>query len=128
MDRGLKALASKGLYGLWEHGLRGRRGRGEEKKEKRGPGRSPGAIFSKCVFTLSPGLVGDCRLCFWTPLTEIFVLVKFQPDRGPPAQGPKTRSEPPPGGSWLPPARWACPPEEGLLTERREATDFPEKK
>ena len=55
MDRGLKALASKGLYGHGEHGLRGKRGRGEEKKEKRGPGRSPGAIFFEMRFYLVSG-------------------------------------------------------------------------
>ena len=55
-----------------------------------GSGAQPRRYFLKCVFSLSPGLAGRSRLCFWTPLTEISLLVKFQPDRAPPAQDPET--------------------------------------
>ena len=41
------------------------------------------AKFLKVNFTPFPDLVGDSRLRFWVPLTEIFLVVKFGPDRAP---------------------------------------------
>ena len=54
-------------------------GRKKERRGKRGPGRSPGKLFLKRDFTPFPGLVRASRLRFWTPLTEISLLVKLPP-------------------------------------------------
>ena len=97
--------AGKGCGGGKENEGRKGKGRGGEGGEA-GSGAQPRRYFLKCVFTLSPGLAEGSRLCFWTPLAEIFLLVKFEQDRSQAERLHETWPSLPYGGwpaSWPPP-------------------------
>ena len=82
---GAKIVAQGGIEERGKKRKEGREERREEEKEGGSGvrGRRPRRPFFKCVFTLFPGLVWRFACRFWHLLTEIFLLVKFRPDRVP---------------------------------------------